>query len=317
LYGLREIGTGYHGKEPGEYIVDTVRALVRLGTGDELGWESCLTTRPFTGRTFLPHRLGSAVFGRGEATGAERSRLDLADALAVLAEFSWRSEPVDAPGCGDPADGQVVVAGPLPAEDRWCPVADRLLHGEAWRHVVVLHRSGKEVLCLDPLAGGLTAFPAAEIAAVPAVRVLAPPVPPDLAALAGYCLRAGTAARTAAVGAAGRDTAGHTACADAAHRITAGGAAQRLRLSLQAQAVHALRWACLLGALPQRGDDELALADVLRDVLLGCRAAHEAATTGDAELLANRLLALASSARAIDELCARLPGPRVEEGALR
>ena len=320
---LRELGTSYAGKEPHEYTADIIRFLVRLA-GNEFGFENCLTTRPFTSRTYVGECPGLMLPGRGDAIGADRVRSDLADALSLLREAGWRDDHVRLPaalsGSGGLAlsgsgDRRAVIAGPLRADDRWCPVADRMLSGAAWRYVVAERLIGDDVLCFDPLYGGYTCVPARQLAAdgVDAVRVTAPRVPPDAVTMARRCHAAGVAARTrpasAAAGAAagaGRDAAGLLRCAEMAGLLSAGSPARRLFLSLQNQALQAFRWSCLLGYLDTGDIDALALADVLRDFVVTCRGALTATALRDAGQLERCLRQLAAWAQAADELSARL-----------
>jgi hypothetical protein len=307
--GLREIGTGYVGKEPAEYVVDVARMLVRL-TGRELLFEGCLTSRPFTCRTFIKERPGAMAPGRGDATGADRVRLDLADALGILRASGWDCAALPfLPGSIDPGHGQAVVAGPLRVEGRWCPVPDRLLSGEAWRYVVVERWSGPDAICLDPLFGGYTSISARQLGSDGAdiILVTAPRKPPDASAIAGRCHRAGVTARAQASSETpGRDAAGLVTCADLASEMSARSAAHRLRLSLQNLALQALRWSCLLGHLESRDISMLTLADVLRESFVACRGAHHAVMVRDTGQLERLLRRLALSAEVIDELSARI-----------
>lgn len=304
---LRELGTGYAGKEPYEDAADIIRFLVRL-TGDELGFENCLTTRPFTSRTFISERLGSMLPGSGCALGADRARADLADGLGLLHEAGWRADPVCLPsGLPEPGGRHAVIAGPLRADDRWCPVADRMLSGAAWRYVVVERLLGEDAICFDPLYGGHTCIPARQLASdgAAAILVTAPGRWPDTVAMARRCHTAGIAARAAAAG-SDRDAAGLLRCAEMADRLSAGSPARRLFLSLQNQALQAFRWSCLLGYLATSDIDTLALADVLREFVVTCRGALAATAARDAGWIERCLRQLAAWARAADELSARL-----------
>lgn len=308
---LRELGTGYAGKEPHEYTADIIRFLVRLA-GDEFGFENCLTTRPFTSRTYVGERLGSMLPGRGDALGTDRARVDIADALGLLREAGWRADAVPWPLAPSGADDRhAVIAGPLQADDRLCPVDDRLLFGVAWRYVVVERLLGDDAICFDPLYGGYTCVPARRLAAdgVAAVRVTAPRGRPDAVAVARRCHAAGVTARTRPVppaAGADRDAAGLLRCAEMAGRLSAGSPARRLCLSLRNQALQAFRWSCLLGYLDTGDIDALELADVLREFVVTCRAAITATAVRDAGRLERCLRQLAAWAQAADELSARL-----------
>jgi hypothetical protein len=306
---LRELGTSYVGKEPHEYIVDIIRLLVRLA-GDEFLFEGCLTTRPFTSRTYVRERPGSMLPGRGNAVGADRVRTDLADALAVLGQVGWHYEPVGlSPGLFDADDRQALVVGPLRAEDRWCPIPDRLLCAEAWRYVTMERWLDTGAICFDPLFGGYTCISAEQLTSdgVVAIQVTAPRRWPDVMAAAERCHLAGVASRARSAS-TDRDSAGLAKCADAAGELATGSSARRLRSSLQNQALQALRWSCLLGHLRTGDINVLALADVLREFLVTCRAAHNATAIHDADQLKCLLGRLAAWAEATDELSARLVG---------
>jgi len=308
LTGLREIGTGYLGKEPHEYVVDVLRCVVRLG-GPELGFEGCLTSRPFTSRTFVADRLGAMLPGRSDAAGAERVRCDLADGLSMLDRFGYRHTvgvfPVRPT---DLRPGRAVVIGPVRVDDRWCPASDRMMSGAAWRHLVVEQLAGHGLICFDVVFGGYAGPPQPQLVAdgIEITLVDAPPRPLDAAAVARRCLRVGTAWRASEADTGDRNGAGLTRCAESATALLAGGSARRLRLALQGHALQAWRWSALLGHAGAPDTDSLALADLLRDSVLACRAAHKAVTVQDVTALEDQLRQLATLAEAITELSARL-----------
>lgn len=322
LSGTREIGTGYVGKEPGEYLVDVVRLLVRAGSRSctrvvcsapavELGFEACLTTRPFTLRIGRGERTGALLPGRGDARGADRVRLDLADALAVLhdAGARYRIDNLGSAVISPHGSASTVLVGPVRVDDRWCPIADRLVTGEAWTYLVAYAKQDEYLVCFDPVAGGFTAVPSTQLAAYGSALIVEPPAHPlDRGAIGRRCLHAGLRARVEAARApdrAERDGAGWAVLAKDAEQLVSGEAARRLRVSLAAHALGSLRWAGLLGAVGGADVGTLALADLLRDTTLGCQAAHQSILDRDEAVLGDRLRYLASTADAITELCSR------------
>jgi hypothetical protein len=308
LTGLREIGTGYLGKEPHEYVVDVLRCVVRLG-GPELGFEGCLTSRPFTSRTFVENRLGAMLPGRSDAAGAERIRCDLADGLAMLDGFGYR-HTVDAlqPRPADLGPGRAVVIGPVRVDDRWCPAADRIMSDGAWRHLIVERFAENGLICFDVLSGGYTVLSRAQLIAEGAEVTLvdAPKRPPAAVAVALRCLHVGAAWRTDEADTGDRNGVGLIRCAESATALLTGGSARRLRLALQGHALQAWRWSALMGHAGTQDMDSLALADVLRGSVLACRSAHQAVTIQDAARLEDQLRQLAALAEAITDLSARL-----------
>lgn len=309
--GLRRIGTSYVGKEPHEHVTDVLRALT-CTTGAEIGFEPCLTSRPFTARTWRPERLGAMTPGRDDAEGSRRAALDLHDALDALCAFGYRVAAVP-PGARPPGSdaGGMLIAGPLEVEDRWCPPEDRVAFGGAWRYVVVEAWLGDEALAVDPISGGCTTFPASLLIEDPS-RLLAverPPRPPDAGAIADRCLGRGAAWRAAAARGpdrALRDGAGLRACAEAACELIAPGAAHRLRGALANQALQAFRWAGMLGSVTQPDIDVFALADVLAATASTCRDAASALLARDAGTLERHLRTLADAGDAVTELAERL-----------
>jgi hypothetical protein len=292
---LRLIGTGYEGKEPLEHTADVLRAA----TGARLGFEACLTSRPFTARTYVAGRPGAVLAGRPVPEEASRADIDLVDGLDALTAAGFVVDVVDAEA--RPRPGSVLLVGPLPTPGRWVPPAELLVAGALVRHVVVDQVQDGTATCLDPAFGGYTAVELYRLAGLRWWRVQAPAAPVDTLALARHCLRAGMRWR---VGAAGpdHDEAGLALLADG---IRGGTTALRLRVSLAAHALHALRWSALLGHCGPLTTGELALADLLGEVVEHCRVAQHALTTHDPDTAAATVRDLARTATAITELCHR------------
>ena len=306
---LRVIATGYQGKEPFEYTTDVLRLIVRT-TGAEYGFESCLTSRPFTARTLVAGPPGVIVPGRGRLLGADRAARDMADGLASLAGAGFRVTEFDpAVHRPEPDDLRPVVVGPLPTAARWTPPADRLVAGGAWRHVVVDAWEADDAICLDPVLGGYTSLPLRDLAGpgVTARVVEPPPAPVDVTALARRCLAQGAGWRTEESDGS-RDGRGLTALAADVRGIVSGGAPRRMRLSLANYALHAMRSGALLGACGPPSTGLLALADLLHDVVTDCGAAQRALTDNDGVAAAMRRLA--DTAAAVDDLYRREADPR-------
>jgi hypothetical protein len=306
--GLREIGAGYLGKEPHEYVTDVLRGIIRL-SGQELGFEGCLTSRPFTSRTYVEERPGAMLPGRSHAAGAERARCDLADGLAVLAGFGYRhvsGGPAVLPA--DVGPGRTALIGPVRVDDRWCPTADRIITGAAWRYLVVEKLAGHGLICFDVLSGGYIGPPRPRLAIDDAEVTLveAPAHPPDVTAVAQGCLSAGLAWRATESDITDRNGAGLSRCLESPARLLAGGSGHRLGLALQGYALQAWRWSALLGWAEASGMNSLALADALHDSVLECRAAHKAVMGGNAAVLEERLRRLAALADAITDLSLRM-----------
>jgi hypothetical protein len=274
-FGLREIGTGYFGKEPSEHIADTLRSLVLLN-GAELGFEVCLTSRPFTAQTFVAGSPGAMFPGRANVTGENRAQLDLLDAFRLLSEFGFRFAATElSDGLAAIDDRRMLIAGPLRLDDRWCSFADRISFGEVWRYVSVRSADGHDALiCFDPVFGGYTRLRRAEVSAK-CVIAEGPPEAVDRVAVAKRCLRVGFAFR-AEDSSPGRDAEGMLQCRNIAKDLIVGGASHRLKFSLRRQGIYAMRWAGLLGEVGAVGMDCLALADLLRGIQLICRRAHKA-----------------------------------------
>jgi len=100
--------------------------------------------------------------------------------------------------------------------------------------------------------------------------------------------------------------------AAAAHvdRLTSGGAPRRARLSFAAYGLHALRAGALLGACGPLHTGQLALADLLTELVAQCREAQAALNAADADTLAAVLRRMAVTAESISELYRRevVPG---------
>jgi hypothetical protein len=308
---LRVIGTGYQGKEPFEYTADLLSGVVRA-SGADIGFGSCLTSRPFTACTFVPERPGAMTPGRPAASGRDRAVGDLSDGLDALAAVGFGITAVRPADVFDrPAPGALVVVGPLRVPDRWAPAADRLVHGEVWRHVIVDSFAGDQAVCLDPTVGGYTALSRAELNGpdVAAHVVTAPPAPLDVAALAQHCFTRGAAWRTACTG-DNRDERGLAAAAAHVGMLTSGGAPRRARLSFAAYGLHALRAGALLGACGPLPTGQLALADLLTELVAQCREAQAALNPADADTLAAVLRRMAVTAESVSELYRRevVPG---------
>jgi hypothetical protein len=304
--GLRVIGTGYLGKEPFEHTADVLCGVLRA-SGVEIGFGSCLTSRPFTARTFVAERPGAMLPGRHAANARDRAAGDLVDGLAALASVGFGTAvacPADV--LGRPAGCPVLVVGPLRVPDRWAPAADRLVQDEVWRHLIVDGLAGDRVICLDPIAGGYTALARADLdgPGVTAHVVTAPQAPVDVAALARHCFSRGAAWRAGSSG----DDLDERGLATAVAQIgllTSGGAPRRARLSLAAYGLHALRAGALLGACGPLRIGQLALADLLTEVVTQCRAAQAALRAPDADALASVLRRLAGTVEAASELYRR------------
>lgn len=316
--GLRQIGTTYAGKEPQEHVADVLRMVMRAG-GGELGFEVCLTSRPFTSRTDGGSRPGLFGPGRDDATGAAAAARDLGDALRLLERHGFSVEQTPIPAWSEnPEPGQILLAGPLAAPDRWCPPQERILTGEAWRYLALQGRRGERMICVDPLFGGPTALPVETLSAsgVEVLRIEPPPKPFDPVAIAADCLRRGVRWRQEArLGgeAALRDGPGLRRCTERSTKLLHGAAAQRLRLSLAIQALLSFRWGGMLGWLRTLDTDALVLADALSETVVEARRATTALLAGDAAELAARLHAMSSLADGVTELSARL----TEEEACR
>jgi hypothetical protein len=305
--GLRVIGTGYLGKEPFEHTVDVLCGVLRA-TGVEIGFSSCLTSRPFTARTFVAERPGAMMPGRHTATGRDRAIGDLVDGLDTLAAVGFKTTvacPTDVLDL--PADGPVVVVvGPLRVPGRWAPAADRLIQGEVWRHVILDGLVGDQVVGLDPTAGGYTALSRAELdgPSVTAHVVTAPQTPLDVAALARHCFARGAVWRAASSG-ADLDERGLATAVTQVDLLTSGGAPRRARLSFAAYGLHALRAGALLGACGPLHTGQLALADLLAELVTRCREAQAALRAPDADTLASVLSRMAVTVEAASELYRR------------
>lgn len=304
---LRIIGTGYEGKEPLEYTADVLRAVSRLG-GSEFGFETCMTSRPFTAWTFVAAQPGVIRPGRTQAVGAERANLDMVDGLRAIASAGFTVMSL-VPGTPPPGNEVLVIAGPLLVPHRWAPGVDQMVLGEVWRHVIVDQRLGGSLVCLDPVFGGFTALPSTvlEPGMVRQWLVHPPPDPASAAILARHCLRVGASWRAEASGDHDRDGPGLAKLEErvrhAAPRV--GTAANRLRLSLAGHALHATRWGGLLGWCAPLTMNELALADLLYDTVLWCRTAEHALASRDLSALCDALRNLAELADAVTELCQR------------
>ncbi|MFX0575071.1 hypothetical protein [Nocardia nepalensis] len=306
---LRTIGTGYVGKEPFEYTADVLRNVVRL-TGGDLGFETCLTSRPFTAQTYLPLRPGAMAFGRRGSDGPDRVAAELADGLEVLEVSGFHVETIDRLNPNAQPQRRILVAGPFLMPGRWAPSADRLVFGDVWRHVIVDPdadmRVQHAVICLDPVFGGYTAIEH-EAFEQPGVMVLAV-VPPDRAIeipeLARRCLRRGAGWRSTEAG-ENRDHRGLEMAAAVAESLSIGGAQRRLRSTLATYALHALRSGALLGYCGPLTFDELALADLLSELVVDCRTT-QAALNGRPEKLATGLHRLATTAETVSELYERI-----------
>lgn len=305
---MREIGTGYLGKEPHEYNGDILRALTGLA-GGELGFETCLTSRPFTSRTFVPERLGTMEPGREALAGAPRAALDLTDGLDLLQACGYGVQTA----CGTDAPSVDLNArllwGPVAVAPRWCPPEDGLAFGAAWRYILVEAWGQHDVVGMDPVFGGETSVARSESVDAGLLVVKAPSLPIDRSALAFACLRRGVAWRVAtnAADEAGiRDAAGLRAAAAAASSLVLAMPAERLRLALWNQGLHALRWGGMLGELVVLDTDTLALADVLTQTGRACERAERALRERDATCLRRRLEEMADLAGAITELSGRI-----------
>lgn len=305
MFGLREIGTGYFGKEPSDYIADTLRSLMSM-SGTELGFEICLTSRPFTAQTFVAGQPGAMFPGRTSVIGENRAQLDLLDALRLLGEFGFRYRATElSDGLAAIDERHLLIAGPLRLDGRWCPLADRISFGEAWRYVSVHSASGQDALiCFDPVFGGYTRLRRTEISGK-CVLAEAPPRETDRGAVAKRCLRVGSAFRAEDDGPE-RNAEGLFECRNIAEDLIVSGASHRLQLSLRRQAIYAMRWAGLLGEIGSLGIDSLALADLLRHTQLISRRAQKALAERDAKELACELDSLAMVASATTELSGRI-----------
>ncbi|MFI7003453.1 hypothetical protein [Nocardia sp. NPDC050175] len=306
---LRSIGTGYIGKEPFEYTADVLRNVVRP-TGGDLGFETCLTSRPFTAQTYLPLRPGAMTFGRCGPDGPDRASAELADGLEVLEVSGFHVDTLDGLNPEAQTQRRILVAGPFLMPGRWAPSADRLVFGDVWRHVIVDSdtntRVQPAVVCLDPVAGGYTAIEreAFERPGVMILAVVPPDRPIDTTELARRCLRRGADWRSTDAG-ENRDHHGLKTAAAVAESLSIGGAQRRLRSTLAAYALHAFRSGALLGYCGPLTIDELALADLLRELVTDCRTT-QAALNGRPETLAAGLHRLATTAETVSELYERI-----------
>jgi hypothetical protein len=277
-------------------------------TGPEWGFEGCLTSRPFTSRTFVADRLGAILPGRSDAAAAERVRRDLADGLSTLKAFGFchetRLPPVRS---GDFQAGRVILIGPVRVDDRWCPSADHLVSGAAWRYLLVEHLARHGLICFDVVFGGYTGIPQSQLSLSGAevVFVDPPPQSPDTVAVAQQCLYSGAVWRADEADCFDRNGAGLMRCAEMASALLVGGSARRLRLSLQTYALQTWRWSCLLGHARAADMDSLALADMLSDSTHVCRRAYKAVRERNDMELKKQLRQLATHADAITELSAR------------
>lgn len=300
--GLRVIGTGYHGKEPLEQTADVLRAVNRL-RGEELGYEACLTSRPFTARTLVAERLGAVLPGRGNLPGADRAQLDLADGLAALGTAGFSVERLPPGRLPATTAGRVLIVGPLRVPARWLPGVDQLVLGELWRHLVVEEVAGQDAICLDPVYGGYTSIPLEHLSTE---SLLVEAGSGGVDGLPRACLLAGAEWRRAGLAAEDRDAPGLLLLAQRSTELLLGSCARRLRLSLANQALQALRWGSLLGWCGPLSTTELALADVFQDTGAESRSAHRAILDKDPTALAASLRTLARLAEATTELSGRL-----------
>lgn len=277
-------------------------------TGAEWGFEGCLTSRPFTSRTFVADRLGAMLPGRSDATAAERVRRDLADGLSILKAFGFchetRLPPVRS---GDFHAGRAILIGPVRVDDRWCPPTDHVVSGAAWRYLLVEHLARHGLICFDVVFGGYTGIPQSQLdlSGTELVFVDPPPQSPDAVAVAQQCLCSGSRWRADEADCSDRNGAGLIRCAEMAPALLVGGSARRLRLSLQTYALQTWRWSCLLGYARAADMDSLALADILDDSTHACRRAHKAVRERNDMELRKQLRQLATLADAITDLSAR------------
>ena len=281
---LREIGTSYVGKEPLEHVVDVLRAVTTL-SGRPLGFEACLTSRPFTIGRPIGDLLGAFAFGRADGDAA-----DLEDGLNVLAAQGWRVR--------SGVDGDIVVLGPVRVPDRLVPIALRLLAPHLSRYLVVDEVVGDELVCMDPVFGGLVAVPAGGHAAV----ALSPPASFDPAAVAAECLRRGSATRLALAGQADRDEGFLRDLAGSAADLGRGPAGLRFRDALGGLQVHDLRWVSAIAAWGSCRAGDLALVDALHDQVEVAGDALEAAVADDVTGLGRALDRLADLAQLVTAL---------------
>lgn len=281
---LREIGTSYVGKEPLEHVVDVLRA-VTTRSGWPLGFEACLTSRPFTIGRPTGDLLGAFAFGRADGDAA-----DLEDGLDVLAAQGWTVQAG--------ADGDIVVLGPVGVPDRLVPIALRLVVPHLARYLVVDEVVGDELVCLDPVFGGLVAVPADGHAAV----AVSAPASVDPAAVAAECLRRGSATRLALAGQADRDEAFLRDLAGSAAELGTGPASLRFRYALGGLQVHDLRWVSAIAAWGGCRAGDLALVDALHYQVGAAGDALAAAVADDVTGLGRALDGLADLAQLVTAL---------------
>jgi hypothetical protein len=305
-----DIGTAYVGKEPNEYAADALRYLVSM-SGAEVGFEACLTSRPFTAQTHVQGQIGAMAPGRLALAGRARAAQDLADGIETLRTCGYTFARGDVAGGRVTSDGTAVLLGPLRVLARWCPHEDRLGFGGAWRYILVREWGASDVVGTDPVFGGETCVGLEECGDVDVILAEPPTNTPDVSALARTCLSRGTSWRTDAASdhdKVHRDGAGLRASAEVASRLTSGLAAERTRLALWNYGLHATRWGGMLGALPALDTDTLALADALTAVTRQCEAAECVVRGKQADALGPILETLADLADAVTELSSRIAG---------
>jgi hypothetical protein len=281
---LREIGTSYVGKEPLEHVVDVLR-VVTTRSGSPLGFEACLTSRPFTIGRPTGDQLGAFAFGRSDGVAA-----DLEDGLDVLATQGWTVRVG--------VDGDIVVLGPVSVPDRLVPTALRLVAPHVARYLVVDEFLGDELVCMDPVFGGLVVVPVDCHESVAA----SPPRLVDPAAVAAECLRRGSAARLRLGGQAERDAAFLWDLAGSAAELCIGPAGLRFRDALAGLQVHNLRWVSAIAAWGGCRAGDLALVDALHDQVGVAGDTLAAAVAGDVNGISRGLDRLAEFAQLVTKL---------------
>lgn len=279
---LQEIGTSYVGKEGFETVADILRTVTRRLTGAEWGFESCLTTRPFSILTYDPSRPGR--FGFGVSKDVQGS---FGEAIDLMRELGFAIVPADLSRlpAGTLPSSSVTVLGPVEVAARWVPPEARVLDGKAQRYLVVEEKTDDGLLrCFDPLFGGFIEMNLRDISRV----ATEPPECVEIhlrrrlssaRAVAQVCWQRGRDARIAASDSS-RDGEGIRQLIQQGQGLLSGSARLRLSLSLQEFQRVRYHYSSLLGYAGVQNSRTFKIADLLYAQIVDTREALHFATTG-------------------------------------